>query len=174
MMVGLPSSSPLNQSVGTDCPELDQPQWPLLLLSFQRSASHHCTVSEAAARALKWNLISPSPSSCLSLCLYLPLAWCINPGVIFRSSGLSYWSSLSSFWAVLEFCVIANVSLDRIFLCFSRYHQDQYLWQMINKTCCFWPQVKQACRQSSLDWIRLRESCSVNNTDCTLSAGTLT
>lgn len=136
IMVGLPSSSPLNQSVGTDCPEMDQPQWPLLLLSLLGSASHQCTVSEAEACAVKWNLISPSASSCLSLCLYLPLAWCINPGMIFRSSDLSHWSSLSSFWAVLEFWVIAGVSLDRIVLCFSRYHQDQYLWQMINKTSC--------------------------------------
>lgn len=93
MMVSLPSSSPLNQSAGTDCSELDQPRWPLLLLPFQRSVSHHYTVSEAAVHSLKWNLISPSPFSCLCLCLRLPAAWCINPGVIFCSSDLSYRSS---------------------------------------------------------------------------------
>lgn len=58
-------------------------------------------------------LFLPLPPSCLSLCLYLPLACCINPGVIFCSSDLSDWSSLSSFWAALEFCVIADVGRDR-------------------------------------------------------------
>lgn len=92
MMVGLPSSSPLNQSVGTDCPELDQPQWPLLLLSFQRSA---CTVSEAAARSLKWKLISPSPLP-VSLFVFISL-WL---GVLTRA-----WSFTAQTWVtrVLSF-----------------------------------------------------------------------
>lgn len=33
--------------------------------------------------------------------------------------------------------------------------------------------MKQTCRRSSLDWIRLRTGRGVNNTDCRLSAGTL-
>lgn len=79
-------------------------------------------------------LFLPLPPSCLSLCLYLLVAGCINPGVISRSSGLSDCSSLSSFWVVLDFCVITDFSLDRILV--SRYHRDQYLWQMINTTSC--------------------------------------
>lgn len=59
MMVSLPSASPLNQSVGSDCPQLHQPFWPPVLRCFQRSASHPCT-SLRQLQALKWNLVSPT------------------------------------------------------------------------------------------------------------------
>jgi len=55
----------------------------------------HITVLSARRRHALFNEISFLPISCLSLCLYLPLARCINPGVIFHNPGLSYRSSLS-------------------------------------------------------------------------------
>lgn len=169
-MVRLPSASPLNQTVGSDCPELLQPFRPRLLRYFQRSASHLCSVSEAAAGSLKWNLISLG--SYLFVFFYLSLAWCINPGVIFYSSDFNYWQFFSSFSQAVPEFYISHSNLDILFVSVNitkTYTYDTWL----RNSQFFWAQVQRAGKRSSLDLIRLQDSCSVNNTDCTLSAGTL-
>lgn len=171
MIVGLPSSSPLNQSVGPGCPELDQPQWPCCCFP-SRGQPHITALSPRQQHAL------------LNEILFLPLLLPVSR-FVFISLRLDVltlaWSFASQtrvtghslFWAVPEFHIRRHSGYH--FPCVSRSNQDQYSWKMINKTSCwFWPTVKQACRHRALDWIRLQESCSLNNTDCTFSAETHT